>query len=68
MDLEANAKARFEAAPKDGKVRRFKEFLDGAASWSRVERIIARVEAGADGPDTRFVVTNLKGAQSARAL
>ena len=30
-----------------------------AQSWSRVERIIARVEAGAEGPDTRFVVTNL---------
>jgi hypothetical protein len=59
-DLEASAIARFEAAPKDGKARRFKEFYDGAASWSRVERIIARVEAGADGPDTRFVVTNLK--------
>jgi hypothetical protein len=59
-DLEASAIARFEAAPKDGKARRFREFYDGAASWSRVERIIARVEAGADGPDTRFVVTNLK--------
>ena len=58
--LEASTKARYEAAPKDGKVRRYKEFYDGAASWSRVERIIARVEAGADGPDTRFVVTNLK--------
>jgi hypothetical protein len=58
--LEANTKARFEAAPKDGKLRRFKEFFDGAASWSRVERIIARVEVGAEGPDTRFVVTNLK--------
>ena len=42
-----------------GKRRRYKEFLDGAASWSRVERIIARVEAGPDGTDTRFVVTNL---------
>ena len=60
LDLEAKAKASFEAAPKAGKVRRFKEFLDGAKSWSRVERIVARVEAGADGPDTRFVVTNLK--------
>ena len=39
-----------EAAPKDGKLRRFKEFFDGAASWSRVERIIARVEVGAEGP------------------
>ena len=51
--LEASTKARFEIAPKDGKLRRFKEFFDGAASWSRVERIIARVEVGAEGPDTR---------------
>ena len=27
-------------------IRRFKEFHDAAASWSRVERIVARVEAG----------------------
>ena len=50
----------FEAAPKNGKVRRFKECSSTAPqSWSRVERIVARVEAKADGPDTRFVVTNL---------
>ncbi len=65
--LEASTKARFEAAPRDGKVRRFKEFFDAAASWSRVERIIARVEAGEEGPDARFVVTNLKR-RNARAL
>jgi hypothetical protein len=65
--LEASAKARYEAAPRDGKIRRFKEFYDGAASWSRVERVIARVEAGAEGPDTRFVVTNLKK-RNARVL
>ena len=59
LALEAKVTAMFEAAPKNGKVRRFKEFFDGAQSWSRVERIVARVEAGADGPDTRFVVTNL---------
>src|SRR5580658_1039439 len=58
--LEAATKTLYEAAPKDGKARQFKEFYDGAASWSRVERIIARVEVGAQGPDTRFVVTNLK--------
>jgi hypothetical protein len=58
--IEVGTKARFEAAPKDGKVRRFKEFCDGAASWSRVERVIARVEVGAEGPDTRFIVTNLE--------
>ena len=47
--LEAATKTLYEAAPKDGKARRFKEFYDGAASWSRVERIIARVEVGAAG-------------------
>jgi Transposase DDE domain group 1 len=66
-DLEVSTKARFEAAPKNGKARRFKEFLDGAASWSRVERIIGRVEAGADGTDTRFIVTNLE-TRNARVL
>jgi len=65
--LEASTKARFEAAPQNGKLRRFKEFYDGAQSWSRVERIVARVEAGAEGLDTRFVVTNLRK-PNARAL
>lgn len=36
-DLEGRSLARFEASAKTNKVRRFKEFLDGAASWSRVE-------------------------------
>ena len=58
--LEAATKTLYEAAPKDGKARRFKEFYDGATSWSRVEHVIARVEVGAQGPDTRFVVTNLQ--------
>lgn len=56
--LEASTTARTEAA--DGaKVRRFKEFHHAAASWSRVERVIARVEAGPMGCDTRFIVTSL---------
>ena len=59
--LEASAKAYFEAGPKKTKARRFKEFYDGAASWSRVERIIARVEAGEEGTDARFIVTTLAG-------
>jgi hypothetical protein len=58
--LEAATKTQYETAPGNGKARRFKEFYDGAASWSRVERVIARVEIGAQGPDTRFVVTNLQ--------
>ncbi len=58
--LEASTTARFKAAPGTGKVRRFKEFYHAAGSWSRVRRIVARVEAGDDGPDTRFIVTNLR--------
>jgi hypothetical protein len=65
--LETSTMARSAAAPKDGKVRRFKEFYDGAASWSRVERIIARVEGGDQGADTRFIVTNLTSGK-AKAL
>lgn len=62
--LEQTTAERFRAAPANGKVRRFKEFYDGAGSWSRVERIIARVEAGPEGTDTRFVVTNLEGGRA----
>lgn len=57
--LEQSTVARFAAAGARDKLRRFKEFYDGAASWDRVERIIARIEAGPDGVDTRFIATNL---------
>jgi len=59
--LEQTTTARFAAAGAGArdKLRRFKEFYDGAGSWDRVERIIARVEAGPEGADTRFIVTNL---------
>jgi hypothetical protein len=65
--LEASTMARYAAAPHAGKVRRYTQFYDGAASWSRVERIIARVEAGADGTDPRFIVTSLTS-RTARVL
>jgi hypothetical protein len=65
--LEASTAARFRADPSGGKVRRFKEFFDAAGSWSRVRRIVARVEAGDQGADTRFIVTNL-GHGSGRSL
>src|ERR687885_1288744 len=64
--LETSTLAR-HAAPQAGKLRRYTQFYDAAASWSRVERIIARVEAGADGTDTRFIVTSLSG-RKARVL
>jgi hypothetical protein len=65
--LEASTARRHTGAQGGDKLRRYKEFHDGAASWSRVERIIARVEAGPQGTDTRFVVTNL-AAGSARTI
>ncbi len=57
--LEASTTAR--AAAGGDKLRRFKDFHDGAASWDRVERIVARVAAGPQGVDTRFIVTSLGG-------
>src|SRR5512147_1320796 len=65
--LEASTLARFRVDPSGGKVRRFKEFFDAAHTWSRVRRIVARVEAGSDGTDTRFIVTTL-GHGSGRSL
>jgi hypothetical protein len=65
--LETSTARRHASAPSGEKLRRYKEFHDGAASWTRVERIIARVEAGPQGTDTRFVVTNL-AAGSARTI
>src|SRR3954451_12401011 len=62
--LENTTAERFRAAPKRGKVRRFAQFYDAAHSWRRVERIIARVEAGPEGTDTRFIVTNLEGGRA----
>ena len=62
--LEKSTAERFKAAPMHGKKRRFMQFYDAAQSWSRVERIIARVEAGSEGTDTRFIVTNLSGGRA----
>jgi hypothetical protein len=62
----STAAARRAATPGPDKLRRYKAFWDGAASWSRVERVIARVEAGPQGTDTRFIVTNLAGGMPRR--
>ena len=62
--LEKSPAERFTAAPTRGKGRRFRPFTDAALSWSRVERIIARVAAGPEGTDPRFIVTNLEGGRA----
>jgi Transposase DDE domain group 1 len=43
------------------KVRRYGELRYAATSWKTERRVIARVEAGPQGADSRFIVTNLQG-------
>ena len=43
------------------KVRRYGEFRYAAKSWTVERRVIARIEAGPQGADSRFIVTNLPG-------
>src|ERR1700694_3788556 len=43
------------------KRRRDGELRCAAASWKTERRVIARVEAGPQGADSRFIVTNLNG-------
>lgn len=57
--LEASTADRH--ARKGQKPRRFKSFSYAARSWSKERRVIARVEVGPMGRDTRFIVTNLMG-------
>jgi hypothetical protein len=57
--LEASTVERY--ARKGRKLRRFKSFFYAARSWSKERRVIARVEVGPMGRDTRFIVTNLMG-------
>jgi hypothetical protein len=64
MALEKSTAERLKSALNRGKLRRFMQFYDAAGSWTRVERIIARVEAGPKGTDTRFIVTNLEGGRA----
>jgi hypothetical protein len=59
LDRYAAVKTASPALPPETKIRRFTEFHDGAESWSRVRRIIVRVEAGDQGVDVRFIVTNI---------
>ena len=43
------------------KVRRYGDLRYAATSWKVERRVIARVEAGPQGADSRFIVTNLPG-------
>ena len=43
------------------KVRRYGDLRYSAKSWTVERRVIARVEAGPQGADSRFIITNLPG-------
>jgi hypothetical protein len=47
--------------PVGDKIRRYAELRYGAKSWKLERRVVARVEASAQGVDSRFIVTNLNG-------
>src|SRR6266704_2909821 len=50
------------------KVRRYGDFRYAARSWNVERRVVARVEAGPQGADSRFIVTNLPGLLKAHKL
>ena len=63
--LEGGALCRAAEPPKV-KLRRYMDFRGGAKSWNCQRRIVARVEAGPDGVDTRYIVTNLTDRRAQR--
>lgn len=52
--------ARQPASESAAKIRLFTDFPYQAKSWKRPRRIISKVEVSDQGPNVRFVVTNLK--------
>lgn len=52
---------RWRWKPGIGRVRRFHQLQYAAESWTREEKVIARVEATELGTDARFIVTSLTG-------
>ena len=57
------AKAEYEATGEP--VRRFYEFQYAAHPWPHPRRVILKAEVAAQGPNPRFVVTNMTGAPQA---
>jgi len=59
-DLAEDA-AVSRALDADDKVRRHADLRYAAKTWKVERRVIARIEASAQGSDSRFIVTNLAG-------
>ena len=54
-------RCRWRRRPNEPRVRRFHQFQYRAGSWTQSRKVIARIEATANGTDARFIVTNLEG-------
>ena len=54
-------RCRLRRRPNEPRVRRFHQVAYRAKSWTRSRKVIARVEATANGTDARFILTNLEG-------
>jgi len=62
QSLKAQAKELYETYQRP--VKRYGEFHYQAGSWSEPNRIIVKAEYNHQGPNTRFIVTNLKDTYS----
>jgi len=58
VDLERLSE-HFEKRGRPG--RRFSSLWHRAGTWGRKRRVVYKVEVGPEGPNRRFVVTNMKG-------
>ena len=58
---ETTVLARVEGEDPSQKVRRFSHFDYAVRSWHRERHVVARIEAGPQGTDSHFVVTNIQG-------
>jgi len=54
-------RARAEYEETGEPVRRFREFPYAAKTWSHPRRVILKAEVTAEGPNPRFIVTNMAG-------
>jgi DDE family transposase len=59
--LKTRAQAALLYQMEEKKQRLFNEFVYAAKTWKRRRRIIVKAGVNPLGPNTRYVVTNLKG-------
>ena len=61
LELTEDVAVRRAGKGDDARVRRYADLRYAAGSWREQRRVIARIEASAQGVDRRLIVTNLPG-------